>query len=711
MTTVPHTLGYQSPFEGFTEDNPLLFKKQSSRQIAQNYNYQPVLDQDHFKVYNDPETSVVDGGLLKDTTVYNNRFEKYLDNIKVILFLTGNGITVLKQYEEVEADHNELILFVEKNDKHNLFGSVLRMKAGSSVTANKNLPLTDIFTFAQQKQANISNKDLKRLIEKGLYKNKTTLLGWVINMFAKGLDEVFTFFEKTVEGIGDIFGNDFANALLSLKIEENHWNPEAENYNPLFLSESYKEQLNTALGKDNLKKIENIVSAYLQPFSDKLDGIENFFTSQLKAAERYFPKIVFKKLQNVINFIFKQLEQLKDFLKDPLTGLQRFIFKFAEAANALICGLINSIIDFVAGIFQLIGFLFKGLAAITDLASNASYYGTLFAETLENIIETLRRTEWLNFFKKTIVFQVQTTAKLYNYIQKSAENINLAELAYYYGYFIGLVIQTAVEILFTAGTATVAKWGAKISQLAGKALTKITTFVKQAIEKSKILLEKVLDFIDLILSQLKKGAKNLFDELSKILDEVFAGGKKIDDLPNNAVEERVFAKRETRELAKETEKLARRLKRHLQLLDKMADEALLWTSKRRPKACAFLEGKGKTVYNYSFKQKLPAGVFPKDLHPLVDDWVKDMWKKQQHLLPNHHGKCAEVLNISDWLKQIDPKGKMTMGQAREAFEGVISHAKEIGSNTKIGSKHADYKKACDSCDPLLKHFNIKEYKN
>ena len=94
MTTVPHTLGYQSPFEGFTEDSPLLFKKQSSRQIAQNYNYQPVLDQDHFKVYNDPETSVIDGGLLKDTTVYHNRFEKDLDNIKVILILTGNGITV-----------------------------------------------------------------------------------------------------------------------------------------------------------------------------------------------------------------------------------------------------------------------------------------------------------------------------------------------------------------------------------------------------------------------------------------------------------------------------------------------------------------------------------------------------------------------------------------------------------------------------------------
>lgn len=54
-----------------------------------------------------------------------------------------------------------------------------------------------------------------------------------------------------------------------------------------------------------------------------------------------------------------------------------------------------------------------------------------------------------------------------------------------------------------------------------------------------------------------------------------------------------------------------------------------------------------------------------------------------------------------------------MEQAREAFEGVVSQAKEIGEvrqKGKIITKHLDYKKACDSCIDLLKYFNIKEIK-
>ncbi len=78
-------------------------------------------------------------------------------------------------------------------------------------------------------------------------------------------------------------------------------------------------------------------------------------------------------------------------------------------------------------------------------------------------------------------------------------------------------------------------------------------------------------------------------------------------------------------------------------------------------------------------------------------------------LPEWHGKCAEVLNISDWLKSIDPTGKMTILEARKAFDGVVSNAKQIG-NFKGGLNHLEYKKACNSCNPLLKYFNIIEIK-
>lgn len=144
----------------------------------------------------------------------------------------------------------------------------------------------------------------------------------------------------------------------------------------------------------------------------------------------------------------------------------------------------------------------------------------------------------------------------------------------------------------------------------------------------------------------------------------------------------------------------------------MADDAKKISKRKRPSVCGVLEGKGQTIFNYSLKEKLPAGVFPEYKHKLVEQWVKDMWEK--HLrgeikLPEHHGKCAEVMNIDEYLFKIDPQSKFTLDQARKEFEGFVSHTRQIGDNPKINIKHGDYKRACDSCNPLLKHFNIDEY--
>jgi hypothetical protein len=57
-------------------------------------------------------------------------------------------------------------------------------------------------------------------------------------------------------------------------------------------------------------------------------------------------------------------------------------------------------------------------------------------------------------------------------------------------------------------------------------------------------LHQVLDFINFIISCLKKGAKYLFEELSKLIDEIFGVGKKVEELPKTASEQRVLAKRE-----------------------------------------------------------------------------------------------------------------------------------------------------------------------
>lgn len=117
-------------------------------------------------------------------------------------------------------------------------------------------------------------------------------------------------------------------------------------------------------------------------------------------------------------------------------------------------------------------------------------------------------------------------------------------------------------------------------------------------------------------------------------------------------------------------------------------------------------------FNYSHKGGLPAGVFPKYKHPLVKKWVEEIWEK--HLkgeieLPKHHGKCAEIMNIDEYLHSIDPLGNIkTQEQAQKAFEGFVSHARQIDKN--VIENHNTYKPACKSCISVLKDFGIKEYK-
>ncbi|MDR6968502.1 hypothetical protein J2X31_002525 [Flavobacterium arsenatis] len=143
------------------------------------------------------------------------------------------------------------------------------------------------------------------------------------------------------------------------------------------------------------------------------------------------------------------------------------------------------------------------------------------------------------------------------------------------------------------------------------------------------------------------------------------------------------------------------------LLKKYADNAILGYSKlNRPTVVSVLEGKGKRFFAYSNKAKLNADEIPKGLHPLVTKWLNEADEIIKQI--PHHGKCAEPSVISKWLWDIDPKGKMTIKQARDEFEGVVSKAVNIESKKIKPIEHGKYKEACDSCNPLLKYFNIKE---
>ena len=75
-------------------------------------------------------------------------------------------------------------------------------------------------------------------------------------------------------------------------------------------------------------------------------------------------------------------------------------------------------------------------------------------------------------------------------------------------------------------------------------------------------------------------------------------------------------------------------------------------------------------------------------------------------------KGLQILR-SGWLFKVEKtlrlkKGSMKIEKAREAFKTVSSKAVRIHNTKKSKLAHGLSKKACDSCNPLLEYFNIKE---
>ncbi|WP_288790908.1 YwqJ-related putative deaminase [uncultured Elizabethkingia sp.] len=700
------------------KETPSELRQLTSRQIADTYYGGKAMDESKgYKIYtDDPALS----GDIKDLTVYKSRHSKKIGNMDVVLFASKNGAFLLQRYMEALPQSNELILFIE-TDIGNLKNNVVRAKAGAALTKPGSGEFAEILNFTREYQGIIPQEELRELINKGIYKNKTDIVNWLISIKDTVVREFFNFFTKGILTQAEDFFRALSNDISKFKIEETGWNPNPKEgqYDPTFIPQILSDKIKKYYQHEaeggayaNLEGQKKVTAEIVDRLFGKIDGIRANLTVPLSNAGKFLPNFVLEKFSQVFDWFFKQLDQLRKFLGDPVTGLLGIAYQGVQTANAFLCGIYNSLVDVIAGIFSLIEFIFKAVAAMQNIGENKIIYGEMLLELMEDFIEGVMSFDYVEFFKQSIAFQINTIKGVIN----KATSLTLSQVAYYYGYITGIIIDIVVEALLTGGTATVAKLAKSVESFILNPLEKISQAIVKSVNFTKDLLTRAVEFFSLLIREFKKGVKNIFQKLEKLLNEIFGFGDEVADHASTPAERRVKERQKAKASEKELAALSNRLKKHLKILEKMADEALLWNTKKRPKACAFLEGKGKSIFNYSFKQKLPAGKFPKDLHPLVSDWVEDMWKLHKEgkiKLPEHHGKCAEVLNISDWLKSIDPKGKMTIEEARDLFDGVVSHAKEIGDVKQKGTviaKHQDYKKACNSCLDILHHFNIKEYK-
>ncbi|KGT09702.1 hypothetical protein NV63_05525 [Elizabethkingia anophelis] len=386
------------------KETPSELRQLTSRQIADTYYGGKAMDESKgYKIYTDDP---VLSGDIKDLTVYKSRHSKKIGNMDVVLFASKNGAFLLQRYMEALPQSNELILFIE-TDIGNLKNNVVRAKAGAGLTKPGSGEFAEILNFTREYQGMIPQEELRELINKGIYKNKTDIVNWLISIKDTVVREFFNYFTKGILTQAEDFFRALSNDISKFKIEETGWNPNPKEgqYDPTFIPQILSDKIKKYYQHEaeggayaNLEGQKKVTAEIVDRLFGKIDGIRANLTVPLSNAGKFLPNFVLEKFSHVFDWFFKQLDQLRKFLGDPVTGLLGIAYQGVQAANAFLCGIYNSLVDVIAGIFSLIEFIFKAVAAMQNIGENKIIYGEMLLELMEDFIEGVMSFDYVEFF-------------------------------------------------------------------------------------------------------------------------------------------------------------------------------------------------------------------------------------------------------------------------------------------------------------------------
>jgi hypothetical protein len=456
--------------------------------------------------------------------------------LSVVLFISKDGALLETAYQSIDNLYgNEIVLFIETNDSMNLFGSVISIKTGANVTSSSGVPYKKLSKVVDYFNTNVSSSALQEIIKEHIA-DKSSGFFIVKRAFLGALNRVVRFSsDLTLEGIGKI-SDGIGELVGALKLDDSQWQYYDDNGLPIKNANLFLPGLGGIkyLQEANKKSRPEETNAKA---INKITELENI----LKESKKTIGKADFFK--KIINQLLYMLRKVKDFLRDPLGKA----LDFAETAfviyNAFVVGIINSIVDAIKGIFDIISILCNALAALQkkrkDITQNPLSYISLFFEIIENMVETLENLfskenlkALIEFFKKSAAFILTLPTRAFAWLAENAAMPNLDKVAYYYGYIIGFIIQLILEILFTGGAKTAADAFKKLADSLINIFKTMEKIVFKFSDKVVIGFENLLA----IFAYIREKSKNLgvfLDEVLEIVQSLFRKGEKfINDIPN-----------------------------------------------------------------------------------------------------------------------------------------------------------------------------------
>jgi hypothetical protein len=204
-----------------------------------------------------------------------------------------------------------------------------------------------------------------------------------------------------------------------------------------------------------------------------------------------------------------------------------------QYANGLLCGIVNGIIEGLAGTLELLAMIFRATSALHKMTNDIFDTFVVLKEMLENVIEAFLEYQLGKFimmlanapFKIISAIAGLDIKKTFQSAGALISGITPAKIGYFIGYAGGMVIEMALEALFTAGIATAAKVVLKYSKKLGEGATAVVNQGGSAIKKvSQANADTLIKQITDLFESLRSG--KAIDTLQKWIDDVILEIKK-----------------------------------------------------------------------------------------------------------------------------------------------------------------------------------------
>lgn len=440
----------------------------------------------------------------------------------IVLFISNDGVKLERAYQKTtDILDNEIVLFIEKNDTYNLFGSVIRIRSGNSISQNADLPFKDITKLARVYDLDVSSGAVLEVLQDHLqdkssnfyFIRKALLWGsrvskvpvnFALGKIADAMDEVSQAIENNLK-----IGDNYYKAYDQEGNISKTYTPILPGFNLIQTVDKANENTDNEQVFIQFTKILNALEAQIQRGVDAL---------QIDSLKKY--------IKRRLRVLFDVIKEAKGFIKDIIGQAIEFIKTSFVFINAFLVGIINSLVDVVKGIFDIISLICKAVVGLNNVQQNTlenpSSQFSLFMEMFENALETTVKLFTLKNIKATFVF----IGKLFVRFITSPPSINITgdSLGYGIGYLIGFIVEEVVFGILTGGAKTV---GTAL-QLAIKSYTTLAKGAYKAVRKTVTMsVDTFLSFIAFIRKKLEDFPKMLKD-LEKWLNDVLQVGKKLD---------------------------------------------------------------------------------------------------------------------------------------------------------------------------------------